>query len=125
MFPKAGVKHLSAPNSDHIPILLDTHLEYHSGARPFRFEAMWVKDESSVNVVQDVWAIAVEGSQNFRLVKRCQKTKQDLIAWNRSVFGHTQTRIQEIKDQIKSVQALDPTQANLSVEAALNLELNN
>ena len=125
MFPKAGVKHLSAPNSDHIPILLDTHLEYHSGARPFRFEAMWVKDESSVNVVQDVWAIAVEGSQNFRLVKRCQKTKQDLIAWNRSVFGHTQTRIQEIKDQIKSVQALDPTQANLSVKAALNLELNN
>jgi exonuclease III len=124
MFPKAGVKHLSAPNSDHIPILLDTHLESHSGARPFRFEAMWVKDESSVNVVQNAWAIAVEGSQNFRLVKCCQKTKQDLIAWNRSVFGHAQTRIQEIEDQIKSMQALDPTQENLSIEAALNLELN-
>uniref|UniRef100_A0A2N9FSP0 CCHC-type domain-containing protein n=1 Tax=Fagus sylvatica TaxID=28930 RepID=A0A2N9FSP0_FAGSY len=80
MFPKAGVKHLSAPNSDHIPILLDTHLESHSGTRPFRFEAMWVKDESSVNVVQDAWAIAVEGSQNFRLVKRLVRRRRNFIA---------------------------------------------
>ena len=85
---------------------------------------MWVKAESNVIILQDAWAIAVEGSQNFKLTKRCQKTKQDPIAWNRSAFGHAQIRIQEIEDQIKSVQALEPTQANISIEAALNLELN-
>uniref|UniRef100_A0A2N9IMG3 CCHC-type domain-containing protein n=1 Tax=Fagus sylvatica TaxID=28930 RepID=A0A2N9IMG3_FAGSY len=41
LFPKAGIRHLMAPNSDHNPILFDTHLELHKGIKPFRFEAMW------------------------------------------------------------------------------------
>ncbi len=52
MFPKAGVRHLVAPCSDHNPILLDTHLENQNLKRPFRFEAMWIRDESSSQVVE-------------------------------------------------------------------------
>ena len=35
LFPKVGVRHLTTPNSDHNPILLDTHLELSKGSRPF------------------------------------------------------------------------------------------
>ena len=41
LFPRVGIRHLSTPNSDHNPIILDTHLELQKGVRPFRFEAMW------------------------------------------------------------------------------------
>ena len=51
MFPKAGIRHLVASNSDHKHILLDTHLENNRGRRPFRFKAMWARDESSIDVM--------------------------------------------------------------------------
>ena len=51
MFPTAGVRHLGAVTSDHRPILLDSHLDNCKIIRPFRFEAMWTKEESSVQVV--------------------------------------------------------------------------
>jgi hypothetical protein len=62
MFPKAGVRHLVTPCSDHNPILLDTHLENQKLVRHFRFEAMWTRDESSAKVVEEAWNYHVEGS---------------------------------------------------------------
>lgn len=109
LFPKAGIKHLSTPNSDHNPILLDTHLDNNGGSRPFRFEAMWVSDESSAKVVQAAWSSPVEGSQCFKLAKRCQKTKKEFIIWNKTVFGYAKTCIKEIADKLKVVQVLDPS----------------
>ena len=51
LFPKAGVRHLVGPNSDHNPIILDTHMEQLQGVKPFRFEAIWTKDDSIFEVV--------------------------------------------------------------------------
>ncbi len=62
LFPKAGIKHLGALESDHRPILLDTHMDDHKIVQPFRFEAMWTKDESSNGVVEKAWESQVEGS---------------------------------------------------------------
>ena len=67
MFSRAGVRHLSTPYSDHRPILIDTYLEISGGSRPFHFEAMWVKDESSVNVVDHAWATPFGGSHSVKL----------------------------------------------------------
>uniref|UniRef100_A0A2N9IVJ6 Endonuclease/exonuclease/phosphatase domain-containing protein n=1 Tax=Fagus sylvatica TaxID=28930 RepID=A0A2N9IVJ6_FAGSY len=124
LFPKAGVKHLTAPNSDHLPILLDTNMEVCSGPRPFQFEVMWVRDNSSKEVVQKAWDIPVEGSQSSKLVQKCQNVRKELISWNKLVFGFAKSRIQEIEELICKVQSLDPSQENLEMEASLNLELN-
>ena len=51
LFPKVGVTHLCATNSNHSPILLDANFEDENITRPFRSEAMWTKDETSREVV--------------------------------------------------------------------------
>ena len=57
-FPTSCIHHLDAFHSDHKPLLLcsDSELKsfYHKG-RPFRFEAMWLKDSSCEGVVKDAW----------------------------------------------------------------------
>jgi hypothetical protein len=109
LFPKAGVRHLVAPNSDYNPILLDTHLESSKGSRPFRFEAMWARDESSIEVVEKAWAIPVKGSQNLKLMKRIHNVRQEFISWNKQVFGYAKTRIKELEDHLKELQDLPPS----------------
>ncbi|KAL0001351.1 hypothetical protein SO802_015132 [Lithocarpus litseifolius] len=117
LFPKAGVKHLIAPASDHAPILLDTHLDHLVRAKPFRFEAMWTSDDSSIGIVEKAWQCNVEGSQCFKLARKIQQTRQDLKVWNRTQFGFAKTKIREIEARIKEVQDRAPTKENLELEA--------
>uniref|UniRef100_A0A2N9ELU6 Endonuclease/exonuclease/phosphatase domain-containing protein n=1 Tax=Fagus sylvatica TaxID=28930 RepID=A0A2N9ELU6_FAGSY len=124
VFPKARVRQLVAANSDHNPILLDTHLDLSKGARPFRFKAMLTRDDSSYEVVNNAWAIFVEGSQHSQLAKRSQSIRKEFLVWNKYHFGHVKTRIMEIEEKLKLIQDLEPIQDNLKIEAALTLELN-
>nr|POE56987.1 hypothetical protein CFP56_45518 [Quercus suber] len=70
LFPKAGVRHLCNSNSDHNLIMLDTHLDSSKWPCPFRFEAMWTKEEGSRRVVEGAWQTWVEGSHGFKLAKK-------------------------------------------------------
>lgn len=123
IFPKAGIKHLIASSSNHNPILLDTQREINGRARPFRFEAMWTKDVSSNEVVENAWQLQVEGSQSFKLLRKIEQGKKKLKIWNQKHFGYAKTRIKELEKRIAELQDQDPTRENLENEAALCLEL--
>ena len=86
---------------------------------------MWTRDESSSEVVEKAWSLQVEGSQNFRFVKKCQNIRNDFIVWNKKCFGLVHNRISEIEHKIKKLQEdCEPSQENLELKATLNLELN-
>ena len=51
-FPKASVIHLGAINSDHHPLLIDTNPVEEFTPRPFRFEAMWIRDPRCGGVIK-------------------------------------------------------------------------
>ncbi|XP_075663408.1 uncharacterized protein LOC142632996 [Castanea sativa] len=123
LFPKAGVAHLCATNSDHSPILLDINFENEKIARPFRFEAMWTKDETSREVVDKAWQLQVEGSQGFKLARKQTNTKNELKKWNKEHFGNVRERIKVLEKKIEEVQGAEPTKENLELEVALSLEL--
>ena len=123
LFPRAGVKHLVAPTSDHAPIILDTHMDQSVRARPFRFEAMWTRDDSSFGIVGKAWQGMVEGSHCFKLARKIQQTRFNLQVWNRNQFGLAKTKIREIEARIKEVQDRAPTKENLELEVALYLQL--
>ena len=123
LFPKAGVRHLCNSNSDHNPIMLDTFLDTNILTRPFRFEAMWTREEEGRSVVEDAWQCRVDGSQGFKLVKKLSVTSQELKRSNKSSFGNSKEKINGLKAKIAEVQQFPPTRENLELEASLNLEL--
>nr|POE69485.1 hypothetical protein CFP56_40617 [Quercus suber] len=92
-------------------------------ARPFRFEAMWTRDDSSFGIVEKAWQGLVEGSHCFKLARKIQQTRFDLQVWNSNQFGFAKTRIRELEARIKEVQDRAPTKENLELEAALYLQL--
>lgn len=66
LFPQAGVRHITVPNSNHNPITLDTNLEVTKGTKPFHFEAMWARVSASLDVVDNAWNVSIDGPQDLR-----------------------------------------------------------
>ena len=91
--------------------------------KPFRFEAMWTRDETSKEVVENAWHARVDGPQSLKLAKKLDATKRDPKRWNKSCFGNSRERIKELEQKIAQIQSLEATKENLELEALLNLEL--
>ena len=87
-FPKAVMSHLGAIKSDHAPILLDTNPSDSFAHRPFRFEAVWLRDERCTSVIENAWNENVAGSDFTKLYKKQGATRDALRKWNKEVFGH-------------------------------------
>ena len=103
-FPKASITHLGAINSDHAPILLDTNPIDSFAHRPFRFEAVWLRDEGCSAVIENAWKIKVAGSDFIKLYKKQANTRDALRKWNKEVFGRCQDRINSLIKKINDVQ---------------------
>ena len=99
LFPKVGVTHLCATNFNHSPILLDTHFEDEKIIQPFRFEAIWIKDETSREVVDRAWQSQVGGSQGFKLVRRQTNTKNELKKMEQGAFWQCQRKNQRVGEK--------------------------
>ena len=57
-FPKFRIQHLDAFHSNHKPLLLCSDFEFkrfYRKGRPFRFEAMWLKDSIYEEVIKQSW----------------------------------------------------------------------
>lgn len=80
LFPSAIVTHLTAPNSDHNPIILNLFQEQHK--KPYA----WTRDPSYKNVVSQAWNINIDGSRAFKFSKKIKQTKLALKEWNKTHF---------------------------------------
>ena len=57
-FPATRIHHLEAFHSDHKLLLLCSDYEFkrfYKKGRPFRFEAMWLKDSTCEEVIKKSW----------------------------------------------------------------------
>ncbi|KAB1205077.1 hypothetical protein CJ030_MR7G016721 [Morella rubra] len=77
-YPNASILHSSALASDHLPLILNTDGHGHLLSRPFRFEAMWVRDPGSFFTIAAVWCIWVAGRPAIILAKKNEKVKKAL-----------------------------------------------
>uniref|UniRef100_A0A2N9HDP5 Ribonucleotide reductase large subunit domain-containing protein n=1 Tax=Fagus sylvatica TaxID=28930 RepID=A0A2N9HDP5_FAGSY len=99
LFPQAGVRHITASNSDHNPITLDTHLEVTKGTKPFHFEAMWAKDLASSDVVDNTWHVSIDGPQDLRrrnFIAGIQLANGNWIHSRKDIEGYFASEFQSI-----------------------------
>ncbi|PWA73584.1 hypothetical protein CTI12_AA146360 [Artemisia annua] len=102
LFPGASFHNLARIASDHSPILCRL-LPLVKKTPVFRFESMWLRDESIHEVVQDAWANALgSGLQNdpCAIVEECAAR---LSEWNKYSCGHVQRLL---KSKQRSLQIL-------------------
>lgn len=62
-FPSSRIHHLDAFHFDHKPLIFCSDSEFncfYKKGRPFRFEAIWLKDSSYEEVIREAWG---EGQQ--------------------------------------------------------------
>jgi hypothetical protein len=78
LYPNSLINHLLASYTDHCPILLSSDGSYRNLPKPFRFEALWTREQSSHSVVAGAWLVEVEGSPAFSLSRKWKKTKDAL-----------------------------------------------
>lgn len=88
LYPNATIKHLTPHQSDHKPILLYTSPPQPTQPCPFRFESMWLRDNSVYRVVEEAGKQFVRGSPAFVLSTKLRVTKLALKTWNLVTFGN-------------------------------------
>ena len=84
-FPTTRVHHLEAFYSDRRPILLVSNFKqkrFYQKGRPFRFEAMWLKDKSCENVIKTSWESSLGTSPVINFLKKIDLCQENLRVWN-------------------------------------------
>ncbi len=126
MFEGAKVVHLAKLSSDHCPLMLEFPqvLERVKGHRVFCFEAMWVKDEQSKDIVQQAWSLDTEeGSPMFRVFEKLKHCRVSLIAWSKERFGKLAGRIKEKRKRLQELSNATPIDFSAEI-LALQDEIN-
>ncbi|KAM1746300.1 hypothetical protein ACFX11_012942 [Malus domestica] len=95
------VCHLNPSKLDHLPILMEIRsameLPSRMRGRRFRFEEMWLRDESCEETVSSTWSKLVVGLPLFQLCEMIRFTRYALLAWKNELFGSTKAEIAKVQ----------------------------
>lgn len=103
LFPASKVTHLKPCYSDHLPILLELRSHRPRKRRKkkrFRFEEFWLKDLECKVIVEAGWSSFVGTDPVTVIMSKISNTREQLMEWNRSHFGHLKTEIDKICAQL-------------------------
>ena len=99
LFPQVQVSHLQASYSDHVSILLTTHLACHQVQPkkfPRRFKEKWVTHLDCEVVIQQAWNHTVNaGSPMYRFFEKIKNCRSALVRWSKITFGQSKNNLQE------------------------------
>jgi hypothetical protein len=110
MWPITNVIHHTSPQSDHKALLVKVRsgsetLHQH---RIFRYQIMWEREETLSSVVEKEWQRKNPGSDLGALAERLQVVTKDLKAWSRSNFWQITKQLEELCDEVVSLERDDP-----------------
>ena len=116
-FPGSYVVHLPKRKSDHVPILAcvsggRNRTGQSQKTRPFRFEALWLREKDSEKVVHDAWLKGTDAVTNL------QRTASKLSMWSKKTFGNNAKEIRKCQKQMQEMMEQEPT-----VEVIQNMRL--
>ncbi|CAN6690416.1 unnamed protein product [Malus baccata var. baccata] len=104
LWPHTSVLHETAICSDHCPIVVLSQPAARRGKRLFCFEAFWAKEDDCRALVAKCWGSPGRGrwidSWNLKL----SICKSHLISWSRNKFNRRGLEIEELVQQLDSLQ---------------------
>lgn len=125
-FPTSRIHHLDAFHSNHKPLFLcsDSELKrFYRKGHPFRFEAMWLKDNSCDGVVKNAWGDDSVGGSAWSFNKKIYACRDNLREWNRKSFGHVRNLLQRKLANLKSLEESDGYRQQPTQLQALRVEI--
>lgn len=117
LFNHASITHLTAFNSNHRPILLQTDPPRCSLPKPFKFETFWTTLPQAGIIIATAWC------WGFSLLSKLKNTKRALKEWNKSDLGQVQCKIKKLQETIQHIQKGEQSELNLAGEDKLQSEL--
>lgn len=87
MYLVANVAHLTTHHSDHRPIIINTAPPMAQRPRPFRFEAMWIRDNTTASVIERAWNKGLSMPSLPQVMTKLKNTNVALKEWNIKVSG--------------------------------------
>ncbi|KAF9589899.1 hypothetical protein IFM89_029262 [Coptis chinensis] len=118
LFPNATLHHLPAIESDHCPILLNTHPTSLSTATPFKFHHMWIDHPDYSDIISMAWhRVPLTLHPSLHSVsKHLASTKKALKIWNQSTFGNIFHQLSLLNNKIACIQSKAPSKENVNLE---------
>ncbi|KAF4373715.1 hypothetical protein G4B88_030058 [Cannabis sativa] len=108
LFPNAIVNHLSASQSDHRPLLLDTLGGANCKRRQFKYENMWARDPRCFWVVKEAWKGRLHSNPMINFHRKVKATSKKLQSWNKTHFLHLSHQVQHAQIFKKSIPTPTP-----------------
>ena len=107
-FSGSYVTHLPKRKSDHVPIIVSVNGGRNVRAKSqktkrFRFEALWLREKESEEVVERAWIKGADAEVNL------QRTASNLTMWSRKTFGNNAKEIRKCQQQMKEMMEQEPT----------------
>ncbi|XP_059065926.1 uncharacterized protein LOC131857407 [Cryptomeria japonica] len=91
---------------DHLPVELSITVDGPPIRCPFKFEKLWLRDQSQRELINGWWSGApkVCGSKAFIFVKKLQFIKSKIKEWNLVKFGNILANKRDLEDRLASLQ---------------------
>ena len=96
-------------SSDHKPLWLasdDLHSRFFRAQKPFRFEAVWLKDNRFDDVVYSTWDRCVEGDAMGKVLGKVADCQVQFKMWNKYTFGNIRVELAKKKKLLLKVEGV-------------------
>lgn len=125
-FPSAKLFHKSSSISEHCPLVLQLvgKQKVTKQSKPFRFEAMWLKDPRCENVVNSTWEEGLYLGSNFPIQHYLDNCRSRLELWNKNVFGHVGKNIARLQKHLEWLELQSASPENIMSMRETKVECN-
>ena len=106
-FPAVRLHHLPGMSSDHKPIWLcsdDIRKRFFRPNKPFRFEAMWIKDERCEGAVHEAWDKFSDADPMGNVLRKVSNCQTHLSEWNKKIFGNVRRTLEKKRRELEQAE---------------------
>ena len=109
LFPTVCIHHIGGTLSDHCPLWLcsdDENVRFYKKSRPFRSEAVWLKDEACEGVIKRAWNDHNYGNPVGRLIGKVEACRSSLQKWSRLSFGNIRRMLKQKRKKLVQAESM-------------------